>query len=68
MANTKAGGGMQKIARVGDMGKSTLVTNPHVSIPMPPGAKPPAAPSGQGAGQKGQGNSSSSDQERKPNG
>jgi hypothetical protein len=48
MANTRTGGTMQKIVHTGGLGKSTLVGNLHVSIPMPRGATPPPTPSGQG--------------------
>ena len=47
MDSTEAGGVLQKIVLTGGLGKSTLVGNIQVSIPMPSGATPPPVPSSQ---------------------
>jgi hypothetical protein len=60
MANTNAGGNLHKVVIGGGLGKSTLVTNPGLSIPMPRGSTPPPAPSGQESGQSGSQSGSSS--------
>lgn len=60
MAETEAGGRLQKSLGGGGVGKSTLVTNPRLSVPMPLGATPPPVPPAQGAGQTGQGGGISS--------
>jgi hypothetical protein len=50
MADTEAGGNLKKIVGPAELGKSTLVPNPILSIPMPRGATPPRTPPGQGQG------------------
>lgn len=48
MANIGADETMQKIVQMNALGKSTLIGNLHVSIPMPSGATPPPTTPGQG--------------------
>jgi hypothetical protein len=60
MANLGTGGNLKGVAASGGLGRSTLVTNPNLSIPMPPGAKLPPTPSGQGQGSAASGGSQGS--------
>jgi hypothetical protein len=47
MANGKSGDTVSKIAPSEQLGKSTLIGNINVSIPMPQGATPPPIPAAQ---------------------
>jgi hypothetical protein len=53
MAKTESSKPVNKIGYMGPLGKSTLIGNLNVSIPMPPGATPPPAPAAPSQGAAG---------------
>jgi len=50
MTDPAGGPALHKVDLTGSLGKSTLISSPKVSIPMPGGATPPPASSSQGQG------------------
>ena len=68
MANPPQGGSLHKIDFNHELGKSTLVGNLNMSIPMPPGATPPPNPSAQAQAKPTSNGSPSGGQGAKSNG
>jgi hypothetical protein len=68
MANAAGRGNLQKVQSAAGLGKSTLVTSPKLSVPMPSGAALPPAHSGQSRSQSGQAAASSGSKGSKNNG
>lgn len=46
----QGGTNLHRVATTSDLGKSLLVGSPGLTIPMPAGATPPAAPASSGQG------------------